>query len=1135
MQEEPVEIEFRILHNVETEGAKVTEGIDNIEASAASAKGAVDGLGKSVNDIDKKGSTGGAAGVRSMTKQFNGLNYSVQQVARELPNIAISPQMFIMAISNNLPILQDELVKTKQRNDALRASGQKTVPIFKQIISSIFSWQTALVAVITVATVFGKQIADWAKKALDFSDAAKLSREEVKKLKEELAKSMGTELGKMDQMFDKLKNAKDGTDDYLEAKAAIIKQYGDYLSGMDDEIATLNDVEGAYRAITAAIKEQAREKALSDVYAQEGEKLITVVNEQYEIIRKNLVAKFGEAVGGELFDRFFESFEESGRLNESMENIFAKFDRPITMNVGYGVYGASMGTYTDNLSELRAAIEKITDAQEEYNGKIKDARAISGAFARANEEENSSLVERAELELRLAKALPDYTEEQLAAKNKAVEEAQRELDRLKDMGTAQQKENEARLKSEEELADAELETKYAARQASIDVMRDGYEKELAQMKLNHAKELDELDKQKKEFAKKQFEADPANKYETFSYSDLGLSSEQESLFASISADILSKQGRELADFFEKSLDEYGNYADGIRKINKEFDQKREEISLLGGDAGNLARIEQDRALALQDLTESFAKKNEDYELWLSGVTDLSLKTLTEELYKARSVLMTATDGFTSYESAQVPVLLAKIDALEKRIAALNAERAAGSEAKNKKTAAEEVERWKELSSALGEVKEAFKEIGEEVGGLAGDIMSSAGEIAGTTLQMINSIVTLANWSVTSTQMAAEGAAASIIAVERASVILTVIATAIQIISKIVSVIRDNTGQGKETKELEKAAANIESSYEAINKQLEKRVELIEDATAAEAKYLDTLSQQTISEQKRYIEQQLGGMMGTNMFDKKGKSKDMDLGEVMNWAGLNSIAEFIEWWNEGGYLELLAKGYTIANEESWQSIIDSYNDLGEAAEESAEAAQEAITGITFDKLKDSLDSLVTDFETTGEDIKESFTDTIEEGILAWVKSSYMTDALRQWYEDLTAAFGDGSLSAEEYAQLEAMYADIYDNAKQMYDTAADAIGLDSTSTREAAAEGIAKASQDSVDEFNGRMTAIQQMMRELRDSAGERLSLEREASIYRNLVGSLLGDIAQDTKYLKHLETIKNDVADIKDRGVKIKG
>ena len=93
---------------------------------------------------------------------WNGLSVQVQQVARELPSLAIGANTFFLAISNNLPMLADELQKARKEFKALKAEGKAATPVWKQFASSLFSWQTALVAGITLLSVYGKEVITWA-------------------------------------------------------------------------------------------------------------------------------------------------------------------------------------------------------------------------------------------------------------------------------------------------------------------------------------------------------------------------------------------------------------------------------------------------------------------------------------------------------------------------------------------------------------------------------------------------------------------------------------------------------------------------------------------------------------------------------------------------------------------------------------------------------------------------------------------------------------------------------------------------------------------------------------------------------------------------------------------------------------
>ena len=89
---------------------------------------------------------------------FNGLQNSINQVTRELPAFVNSAQTGFMAISNNIPMLVDQFHALKKANAELNAQGEKTIPVWKQMLSGIFSWQTALSVGITLITVYGKEI-----------------------------------------------------------------------------------------------------------------------------------------------------------------------------------------------------------------------------------------------------------------------------------------------------------------------------------------------------------------------------------------------------------------------------------------------------------------------------------------------------------------------------------------------------------------------------------------------------------------------------------------------------------------------------------------------------------------------------------------------------------------------------------------------------------------------------------------------------------------------------------------------------------------------------------------------------------------------------------------------------------------
>ena len=102
--------------------------------------------------------------VKSMGKfrgEFNNLRFATMQVVRELPSLAVSANTFFLAISNNIPILLDEIKKLKIRNEDLVKSGQAAIPIYKQIVQAVFSWQTVLIIGLAIFSRYGKAILEW--------------------------------------------------------------------------------------------------------------------------------------------------------------------------------------------------------------------------------------------------------------------------------------------------------------------------------------------------------------------------------------------------------------------------------------------------------------------------------------------------------------------------------------------------------------------------------------------------------------------------------------------------------------------------------------------------------------------------------------------------------------------------------------------------------------------------------------------------------------------------------------------------------------------------------------------------------------------------------------------------------------
>lgn len=246
--------------------------------------------------------------VGNYSSAFNNLGFQVQQVARELPSLTVSASQFFLAISNNLPMLTNELKRAVDENKAFReankglAADQQTqvVPVWKQLLKSILSWQTALVVGITLITAYGKEIGAWIKQLFAGRDAL----EDVRKASDELTTEVSAEIIKMNILLSQLKNAKRGSDEYKRAKDELISQYDKYLPNMESEIANLTDEIDLRNKLATAIYKETTAKKQAEA--------ATKAQEEY---LKKATRKVGNRLNESLFSNTFG--EEAGAYQEA--------------------------------------------------------------------------------------------------------------------------------------------------------------------------------------------------------------------------------------------------------------------------------------------------------------------------------------------------------------------------------------------------------------------------------------------------------------------------------------------------------------------------------------------------------------------------------------------------------------------------------------------------------------------------------------------------------------------------------------------------------------------------------------------------------------------------------------------------
>lgn len=208
---------------------------------------------------------------------FTPLQYQVQQVARELPSLTMSLRQFFLAISNNLPMLIDEVHRARIANEALLASGQKGVPVWKQLLKSIVSWQTALVVGITLVTAYGKEIGNFFSQLFGGTPKMRTATQmfgDVNKAVSENSKTLADNLLRYKELQREWKAMKGGADEqrkWIKENQSEFTKLGISIQDADDAQSAF--VENSPKVIEA-LKQQAKAAAARELAIEQYQKAI---------------------------------------------------------------------------------------------------------------------------------------------------------------------------------------------------------------------------------------------------------------------------------------------------------------------------------------------------------------------------------------------------------------------------------------------------------------------------------------------------------------------------------------------------------------------------------------------------------------------------------------------------------------------------------------------------------------------------------------------------------------------------------------------------------------------------------------------------------------------------------------------
>lgn len=215
--------------------------------------------------------------VGNYRRAWDGLGVSVNQIVRELPTAGISLNTFFLGISNNVPVLVDEIEKVKVANAQLAAEGKPTTNILGSIVKALFSWQTALTIVLTVLAMFGKEIFEWLGTLTKGEEVINRQAEAIRNYKSAMAegeRDAQKELVRLRLLYSASTNAAKSTEERTIAVKELKKEYPTYFANMTDEAVLVGKASAAYLDLASSILASARARAAENKIVENQEKML---------------------------------------------------------------------------------------------------------------------------------------------------------------------------------------------------------------------------------------------------------------------------------------------------------------------------------------------------------------------------------------------------------------------------------------------------------------------------------------------------------------------------------------------------------------------------------------------------------------------------------------------------------------------------------------------------------------------------------------------------------------------------------------------------------------------------------------------------------------------------------------------
>lgn len=1032
---------------------------------------------------------------------WNGLNMSIQQIGRELPSLAMGWNTFFLAISNNLPILTDEIKRAKDEYNALKAAGQQATPVWEQVISSLLSWQTALTVGITLLTLYGKEIANWVSGLFSAKKALAETFEGSENFHNSVSKSLGSDMSTFENLSSQW--SKLGND--IQAKNKFISEHKEEFDKLGISVTNVADAEKILSTnkdkFVSALLEKAKAAAAMDIAAGQYEKAI----------KKMMEADNAQT---NLWDRVQASVSRFGLMQS-------------------GNYDAAQGVTAQQFTEERR--EKY---QQQSEDALKEAGKIVQKHAKFSEKEQKILEE---IGIKSSKQMVANSVEAINASIALKQEALNKVTNRKDYARieAEIKAEQAKLnaitgntvKQDNEITSlqsrinqpmerqaqdrirqqVDLENQVA--QARIDAMADGAEKVSAQRELDNKKELDAIEQQKQAYIQETIKAqkeifdaqeelktkqNPNYKKRLFDSSSVSVDT---SMFDIIYDFTQKKQVndriREQERAWNEYLQKYGTYQQKRKAIIEKYNQEIAEAQT----AGDAAIKTEEQKAALEQLDEQYGKSARAMADLFEDASQKSVSSIQKIINKYELLVnyLSGTkqgDGtvVTSDELQAAGFTDSDIEKIERGEISIkditDALKGLKEELKGKSP-------WRsfvsDMQKGIDKLKSAegdTQKIGEGITDI-GNAVTSFAPVLGEFANNIASIFGADDTNITeiANALGGLGQTASGIGQIMSGDIFGGVMGAVGGISSIVSAftaIHDKKNE-KHIQRLQDQIDTLTSSYDKLGR-------AVEDAYSKDASGLIEDQNKLLEQQKLLIEQQIREEQ-----DKK-----------------NTDDERIK---------------------EWQRQIEEIN---QTIEDNKEAAVDAIFGEDLQSAIENFADAYAEAWANGEDKAESAKDTVKkmmqqmvtESIKAAMQSSGAMEEIRN---KLKQFYADNVLTGWEQDYIYNMAEELQKDLDEQFGWADSLFGSDKAKEQQSASSGgFETMTQDQASELNGRFTALNESS--LRQEAIQQ-GISNIADDMRNIIAQSyleLQQISENTgaiivpiqKMQKDMEIVKQNTSRI---------